>query len=655
MKMPPKIYKPHIDGMRSVAVMAVIAYHYGATWLPGGFTGVDIFFVISGFLITSNIWAATQKGEFSLVEFYSGRIRRILPALLITITSAMIAASFVLTPGDMSSLAASAKYSALGFGNFYFYANTGYFDREAELQPLLHLWSLGVEEQFYLLWPVSLLAISLFKPTSRTVLWMVGAAALMSIVLSEYQLGTNPKAAFYLPGARAWELLSGALIAFIPKTRSSTTGKLASAVGVALVIASLFLISTDLAFPGVYALPAVLGTALIILPKEIDALTAVLSFRPIVWIGKISYSLYLWHWPVLVLFRHYANGEEPRWYEALALFVLTLVCAAVSWRIVETPIRNAKQFKIPALLLGGTAMVVTSLSASLVTARGGLIGTASDEARSVISLSEMWEWRCPQLIEVAGIKEKLCVFGEKWELAPNKLILWGDSHADHMAPLVESVLPKGTSVLLVNNCPAALGGSIFRFRNDMPDYAKECSHRRQAVFDIAHRDKAVRGVIFAGSWVPLLPGLAGGPDDATGFSRLQIGLEEAISGLPKKVVIIGQFPRNDISFVECRIAQTFNRVRRACPDPQPAFEDTLEKYGRAVDSIFNSIAKEHPGKVRAVSVEKGFCASGRCLVEINGEMIYRDSIHIRRNLTQETKLELAERIDLPNAIDWLLR
>lgn len=654
--MVPRKYQPHIDGLRAIAVMAVIAFHYGATWLPGGFTGVDVFFVISGFLITGNVWTAIQQQRFSMTAFYAGRIRRILPALLLLVISTMAVASFVLTPGDMSSLATSAKYSSFGFGNFFFYGNTGYFDREADLQPLLHLWSLGVEEQFYLIWPIVLIALGGLRPTRHTACVLFAVLSFVGLVYSQYAIGTDPKAAFYLPASRAWELLLGATMAVAPKITSPTMSRLANISGAGLVATSLLLISHDQPFPGIFALPAVAGAGLLVAAKRDDILATLLSFGPLVWVGKISYSLYLWHWPVLVVFRHYANGGEPTKIEAAMLVAIAFICACASWAFVETPLRRTTQFKLPSLLLGALAMIVTSLSANYVTAAvGGLVSAPSDEARSVESLGAMWEWQCPQRVSVPGINDPQCAFGSKWETSPQKLILWGDSHADHLAPLVESSLPPNVSVLLVDNCPAALGGSITRHRLDMPDYENECARRRQAVFDISAHDAAVKGVILAGSWGPLLPDLSGGPSGSTGLSRLEVGIEEAVAGVPSKVVLVGQVPRTDLTFVECRIAEAFNRIRRTCPDPQPVFDATLRKYGLALDSLFQSIAVKSPHRVSAISVKQGLCGDGRCLVEINGEMIYRDSIHLRRNLTQKTKVELAHRIGLPDALDWLLR
>jgi peptidoglycan/LPS O-acetylase OafA/YrhL len=220
-------YRPDIDGLRSVAVLSVLFFHLGATWLPGGFIGVDVFFVISGYLITRNLTVQIERGGgLSLIDFYDRRIRRIAPAALTLLVVTLLAGYFLLMPGDYASLGKSTIYSAFGAGNLFFFWHTGYFDREASLQPLLHMWSLGVEEQFYAAWPM-LLALILWIAKHRRglTIGMIAAVSAISFVLCLQELTTSPKAAFYLPNNRAWELGVGALVVFVPTLRSRLTAE----------------------------------------------------------------------------------------------------------------------------------------------------------------------------------------------------------------------------------------------------------------------------------------------------------------------------------------------------------------------------------------------------------------------------------------------
>jgi hypothetical protein len=248
-------YRPDNDGLRAVAVLSVLFYHYGAAWLPGGFVGVDVFFVISGYLITRNLRARVIDEGLSaftfLVDFYNGRIRRIFPAALVMLAGSLGAGPYLLMPGDYADLGQSAAYSAFGTGNLFFYRNTGYFDREAEMQPLLHMWSLGVEEQLYLLWPLFLAGfLTISRGQKAITAGLICAVIVASLTYTIGLIVTEPKAAFYWPQARAWELAAGAALVFLPSIQSGRTAETIGAVGLALVAWSLLALNKDSAFPG---------------------------------------------------------------------------------------------------------------------------------------------------------------------------------------------------------------------------------------------------------------------------------------------------------------------------------------------------------------------------------------------------------------------
>lgn len=288
-------YRPDIDGLRAVAVLSVVAFHFGADLVPGGFTGVDIFFVLSGYLITASLVedrrSPGHRGLWAwLLDFYRRRMLRILPAMLVMLAAVLVAGWFVLMPGDYADLGRSAFFSALGLGNVYFFGSTGYFDGAAELKPLLHMWSLGVEEQFYVIWPVLLLLLMQIARRSALAASVVtGALVAVGFLWAIALTSTDMKAAFYLPFARAWELGLGALLVFMPPVTSRLWSELLAFAGVCLVAWGLFALTSRDPFPGFNAIFPCLGAALIVWPSTGRHIVArVLALSPLRFIGLLS-------------------------------------------------------------------------------------------------------------------------------------------------------------------------------------------------------------------------------------------------------------------------------------------------------------------------------------------------------------------------------
>jgi peptidoglycan/LPS O-acetylase OafA/YrhL len=295
-------YRADIDGLRAIAVGSVVLFHAGVPGFAGGFVGVDIFFVISGFLITKIIRDSLQEDRFSLADFYDRRIRRIFPALFAVYLVTYVLGLILLMPGDLKALAKSLLSSAAFGANFHFYGNVGYFDAPAITKPLLHTWSLSVEEQFYVLWPLAMIALARFVKL-RYWLPILLCSLVLSLAYAEWEVWRdNASAAFYMPHARAWELITGALLA-IALPRLAFGRRLCEAMvalGLVLIAASIALLSEDRDFPGLNAVFPCLGAALIIAAgaRGPTAVSRLLSNKPMVFLGLISYSLYLWHWPL---------------------------------------------------------------------------------------------------------------------------------------------------------------------------------------------------------------------------------------------------------------------------------------------------------------------------------------------------------------------
>lgn len=342
-------YRPEIDGLRAVAVLPVILFHAGFATFSGGFVGVDVFFVISGYLITSILYTEMTGGAYSILRFYERRARRILPALFLVMLVCIPFAWVWLLPNDLHEFFNSILAVTVFASNVLFWSESGYFETAAELKPLLHTWSLAVEEQFYLFFPL-LLAVLLRYLTRRWVVAVLAALLVFSLALAELTLGTRPSAAFFLLPTRMWELLIGSLAAIYLVSRQGrplSNGLLGWA-GIAAIAASVFLYDEHIPFPGAYALLPCVGTVLIILFADAGTGAArLLSLRPVVGIGLISYSAYLWHQP-LIAFARYRFPFEAQAPVMLGLAALSLVLAWSSWAFVERPFRtkNAISAKI---------------------------------------------------------------------------------------------------------------------------------------------------------------------------------------------------------------------------------------------------------------------------------------------------------------------
>ena len=334
-------YRADIDGLRAVAIVPVVLFHAGVTAFAGGFVGVDVFFVISGFLITGLIRHEIDKGTFSLAGFYERRVRRLFPALFAMLLAVTLCAAWLLLPADLVDYAKSVLATSLFASNFLFWQEAGYFGRAAEDIPLLHTWSLAVEEQFYILFPLFLAYIA-----ARARKRYVAATALVtavSFIASVAAVKLAPDAAFYLAPFRAWELGVGALLALgaLPTLHRHQVRSIVAVLGLTALLCSMTLFSKATPFPGAAALLPCLGTAAIIWAGTggHNVVGDALSARPFVLIGLISYSLYLWHWPLLSLGRYYAVRDLNA-LETGALLTLATLASIASWRYVERPFRG---------------------------------------------------------------------------------------------------------------------------------------------------------------------------------------------------------------------------------------------------------------------------------------------------------------------------
>lgn len=440
-------YRPEIDGLRALAVVPVIMFHLGLG-VPGGFVGVDVFFVISGFLITGIIRRGLENETLSLLEFWERRIRRIFPAMFVVVMTTLAVGCWLLLPAELEELGESSVAQSLLIANAYFWRATGYFAGPAELKPLLHTWSLAVEEQFYLFFPLALCFLR--RLSSKRLFALLTAVALISFAGSVYGANFHTTATFYLLPTRAWELLIGCMLAVFPwKFKSSPRRDSAIAtLGLIAIVLTMFLYDSETPFPGFAAAPPVLGTAAIIFATANTQniwLCKVLSLRPIVFIGLISYSLYLWHWPAIVYTRIYFGLFD--WKQIVFASVVSLSLAILSWRFVETPcrrntfLRRRRRLFGTALFMSGATVVVSIL----LVATGGLPSRLPNYASVLVE-----DTRYPGKRFSTSLKEfhfdTLPLLGV--DAQPNRegkqvdFVVWGDSHAMMLCETMDHVAAK---------------------------------------------------------------------------------------------------------------------------------------------------------------------------------------------------------------------
>lgn len=367
-------YRADIDGLRAVAVLSVLAFHLGT--VPGGYVGVDIFFVISGFLISSIVLAQVKSGKFSLQRFYLRRIARIMPALFVVLVFCCFVALRVLFPSELIGFSKSLLWTALSVSNYYFWLHTSYFI-PGDTNLLLHTWSLAVEEQFYILFPISMMLVHRYMP--RLLRWAIVLSFVLSFVVAAFAVRSNQPTAFYMPYTRAWELLAGTLLALDlwPPIRAQAVREVTGLVGAGLVAYSIFFFSPQTTFPGPSALTPCAGAAAIIASGigGRSMIGRVLALRPIVFVGLISYSLYLWHWPIIILHElgRVATTGHPR-VDKLEIAAISMGLAFVSWRFVEGPFRTGAQHRRPVIVFTSAAAVTILLvvASGVVVHAGGL-------------------------------------------------------------------------------------------------------------------------------------------------------------------------------------------------------------------------------------------------------------------------------------------
>ena len=454
-------YRADIDGLRAVAVLGVLLFHAFPSVLAGGFWGVDVFFVISGFLISSIIWDGIWNDRFSAREFYGRRIRRIFPALGLVLLCTWVAAYLMLSWDELARVGKHIVSSALFVMNFALSKEGGYFDFAAERKPLLHLWSLSIEEQFYLVWPLLLCLIGKRKRTLGVFLLAMGCASFSASLFFAHH---NSAGAFYNPLGRAWELVVGSALSYLAMfhPRILSRVRYATPVGLFLIAVSFVWLGNESHFNPVLALLPTLGAALILIAPPSGGLKKwVLRNKAMVWIGLISYPLYLWHWPLLS-FARMASDLEPPVQERLNLLAISFALAAVTYFIVERPVRKSKRARSVTLGLVSAMIALGALGGFTYYKNGFVHPLAMEQAPQFIIDQKVWDkWKvdvrapgCHILDELISSHAPLCT-----DLTRPRVLLWGDSHAASIYPGLHALQEHrqfGITELTTTGCPPFL-------------------------------------------------------------------------------------------------------------------------------------------------------------------------------------------------------
>ena len=423
-------YRPDIDGLRAVAVLLVILGHAFPQYVPGGFIGVDIFFVISGYLITSIILKEIADGEFSILRFYQRRIRRIFPALILVSFVTFVAGWFLLWPREFVSLGkhliAGAGFSA----NLLLYSEVGYFDAAAKSKPLLHLWSLGVEEQFYIVWPLFLLTLARFKTAP---LVPIAVLLVSSLLANLAVVQWNPAAAFYLPFNRGWELAAGALLVLTPPNMLGPAGRtICGLAGVAMIVAATAFYHAGMNYPGSAAILPVAGAVAVISANRSWFNDRILANRVAVWIGLISYPLYLWHWPLQTFARADANSSL-----FLLIIFASFVLAWLTYRFVEWPIRFGK-FRRYGALAASAGMASVAFVGAFVLMSGGVLSRFDSQVQRVVATTN-YEFSNDARALRCWLPQKAPFSDFASECRVGSTLIWGDLYAARLYPALPSL------------------------------------------------------------------------------------------------------------------------------------------------------------------------------------------------------------------------
>lgn len=608
-------YRAEIDGLRALAVIPVIFFHAGFSWFSGGFVGVDVFFVISGYLITTLIINELNKDKFTLLDFYERRARRILPALFFVMLVCLPVAWAWLTPNEFSDFGKSIL-ATVGFAsNFFFWFESGYFDTSSELKPLLHTWSLAVEEQYYLLFPVFM--ITFWQLGRKSMVQILAVLFLLSLGLAHWASTQQDdpelrSAAFFLLPTRIWELLLGVFAAFYLEksgySRSPVINQCASLIGLALITSSVVLLQEETPFPSVYALPATVGTVMLIVFSTSPTLAQRLLSHPLlVTIGLLSYSAYLWHQPLLA-FARFRSIEELSVPTLLLLCTLTFGLAFISWKWVETPFRKphviSKNRLIKLSVTTASLFLITGISfATLLEPR---LSRSEEVSGGDIGHEEFYAYleanfpscQNSELVEQAETWEHITRCKQTNQFSQPQIALLGDSHAEHLFLGLADKLSENLIYLVKPGTPF-IGEENFNH-----------------LFEFIQQNPSIDTIILAGYWSIRLRSIGHNTFETRLAQTLQFFQDN-----DKKVVIVEDTP--DFTFDPQQCIYRSEQVNASrCRISRSTYTAQREVARR----IFSQHAENR--EIEVIDIGDLFCNEQHCSMSQDGTLLFRDNDHL---------------------------
>lgn len=668
-------YRAEIDGLRAIAVLLVVAHHAFPRKLPGGYIGVDVFFVISGYLIGLLVLQQMAEGKFSFAEFYARRIKRILPALILVFIACLTAGWWILLPDEYKKLGRHVAYGTVFWLNFIFKGEIGYFDSAANLKPLLHLWSLGIEEQFYLVWPVAALAIHRAGINMLTMLIVAAAVSLSACI----HFNNSGPVAFYHPATRAWELLLGTLAAhlqlhhraqflnyrqiiFLSKGSPAATRGMLDDIqviaGIALLIAcSIFYSKTN---PGIYSLPPIFGTLLIITATPTcRASKILLANKAMVLIGLISYPFYLWHWP-LISFATMMETGFPSTGIRIFIVLLSGLLAYLTWVLLEKRTRHHPSPSMPAILVA--ALLTVGLAGFFVHKANGFRDRTADANKYADQLDQSWfkmHKNCPK--DFNPLPDAYCFQNNPG--APD-IALIGDSHALH------SYLGMSEFYKKHNKNVALLGGSGCPPFYGLERPSVKCQPIIKYALDYSISSNKITTIILANRGPRYIEGV-GTPHETKGNGTKELITFEpnltartnedvyeeslkmtlgALTRAGKQVILVIDVPEVDLdprSCVKIRpVTLTEREIRQPCAISKAEYIERSKNYIRVTRK-----ALENFPQLLVWDTPKNFCDDAYCKAMIGEKLLYRDDDHLSVNGSHW----LAERFDPEPSQQWIAR
>lgn len=620
-------YRAEIDGLRALAVMPVILFHGAVSGFSGGFVGVDVFFVISGYLITTILLNDMEHGSFSILKFYERRARRILPALFFVILACLPFAWRWMLPSQLEDFGASLISVAFFVSNLFFWQGSGYFDAAAELKPMLHTWSLAVEEQYYIFFPPLLFLV--WRWRSKWVLPFFVVGFLTSLCLAQWMTQTNPSASFYLSPTRFWEILAGSICAFILRKNALPKSEIGGGIGLLIIVLSVVFFTQTTPNPGFWTLVPVSGAAFIILFARDGTLVArALAFGPIVWIGLLSYSAYLWHQPLFAFARIRFVSEPEGWF-LLSLIIATFALSWFSWKFVEQPFRVTSSFTFSrsTIFAGSGAALGILIAVGLgFSALNGLPQRPTPAGETFADITTLEKSLSPNPGLSFDCAQEELTLSDTCRTNPEPSIaLWGDSYAMHLAPaLVASPTKLDFIQLTVSSC-GPFPGLVVKV-DDI--YWKDCMAFNDDALQWITRTDHITTVVLSAAFLPIEHPLFVRNGNVISEAEVHQTLVQNLLSTSrylrehgKSVLIVSPPPQNGVSLGRCFISQRV--MGSSAPSCDFAQAEQTER-NQKISAILKDVESEIP----VIWFDTFLCHEGICKTALDTISIYRDSGHL---------------------------